>query len=159
VPQQRVICVGNDLCHDDGVAGAVGRALELHRDALGTVEIVHLAEFGLSSLDALLNVDHVVVVDALVSGHQPGTCRIIEDSGYTPSATCSIGHAVTLGSILELVARLSPDGHAPRVTVVGIEAENLEPFGSSLSPAVQTAVPVAVEMVCRELGVSLKTTA
>lgn len=144
---RRVLCVGNELCHDDGVASVVGRLLERHGSDLDDVEVIHAAEFGLSSLDAFLGAEHVVIVDALVTGQTPGTCRIIDGNDFAPAASCSIGHAITVSSMIELVARLSPEGKAPKVTLVGIEAENLLPFGTTLSASVEAAVPAALALV------------
>jgi hydrogenase maturation protease len=152
VALQRVVCVGNELCHDDGVAFAVSRALRAQAPTLEGVEIVHIAEFGLSSLDAFLDVEHVIVVDAVTTGSQPGNCHRLDTLEFAPSSTCSIGHAISLSSMLELVSHLQGTERTPRVTVVGIEAENLLPFGTTLSPAVQAAVPKAVELVLLALG-------
>ncbi len=147
----RVICVGNELCHDDGVAFAVGRALKAHVPALEGVEITDIAEFGLSSLDAFLGVEHVIVVDAVTTGNQPGSCSKLDTLEFAPSSTCSIGHAISLSSMLELVAYLQGAARTPQVTVIGIEAANISPFGTALSEAVQAAVPQAVELVLQAL--------
>lgn len=154
--RRRVLCVGNDLCHDDGVASVVGRLLESTGDDLNDVEVVHAAEFGLSSLDTFLGAEHVVIVDAMVTGKSPGTCSVLDASSCAPSASCSIGHALTISCMLELVARLSPDGQAPKITLIGIEAENLMPFGTSLSASVQAAVPAALALVRSALRASEK---
>jgi hydrogenase maturation protease len=152
MPKQRVVCVGNDICHDDGVARMVGQTLEDDPRLPKGVEIVHIAEFGLSALDAFLSAEQVVLVDAVTTGNRPGTCSVVSRLDFVPEATCSIGHAITLGSMLELVAHLQPAGCVPEVSVVGIEAENLAPFGTTLSPAVLEAVPKAVELVLSILG-------
>ncbi|HMA92685.1 MAG TPA: hydrogenase maturation protease, partial [Polyangiaceae bacterium] len=88
--RKRVVCVGNELCHDDGLAAAIGRILESSLDT-SQVEVVFAAEFGLSTLDAFLDVQQVVVVDAIATGGAPGTCCLHEDLSFIPSATCSIG--------------------------------------------------------------------
>lgn len=149
--RKRVVCVGNELCHDDGVAAAVGRALEPYVN-LADLEIVFAAEFGLSTLDAFLDVQQVVVVDAITTGGVPGACSLHADLDFMPSATCSVGHAITLSSLLELVARLRDDATPPRVSVVAVEAENLAPFGICLSPRVQQAIPLAVELVLQAVS-------
>lgn len=149
--RKRVVCVGNELCHDDGVAAAIGRALEPYVDS-ADLEIVFAAEFGLSTLDAFLDVEQVVVVDAITTGGAPGACSLHEDLDFVPSATCSIGHAITLSSLIELVARLRDDAVPPRVSVVAVEAENLAPFGIRLSPQVQQAIPHAVKLVLQALS-------
>jgi hydrogenase maturation protease len=143
---RRILCVGNELCHDDGVALRVGNELESRLAAVDDVEVHYLAELGLSTLDAFLGANHVIVIDAVTTGHPPGTCTLSTNLPFAPKATCSIGHAVSLDSMLELVAALGPTDSAPRVTVVGIEAENLAPFGTTLSPPVLAAIPKAVEL-------------
>jgi hydrogenase maturation protease len=152
VARQRVVCVGNELCHDDGVASLVGRAIEAQCGPLDDIEVVRIAELGLSYLEAFLDVEHVVVVDAVVASDAKGRCTVMADPQCAPNATCSVGHAISLSSVLELVARLQPVVGRPRVTFVGIEAENLAPFGTTLSPSVLAAVPEAVELVMTALG-------
>jgi hydrogenase maturation protease len=151
MPQQRVLCVGNDLCHDDGVAKIVGELTRERCQLLPEVEVVFAPEFGLSSVDAFLGVDHVIVVDAVVTGRRPGTCRQMPPDDFSSSASCSVGHATTLHSMLQLVARLQGSRGAPTVTVIGIEAENLTPFGTTLSDPVSAAVPQAVDLVMGSL--------
>lgn len=152
MPQQRVVCVGNPLCHDDGVAFVVRAALTPSLSSRTDVELVDIADFGLASLDAFLNVEHVVVVDAVTTGRSPGTCRVLETLEFAPKMTCSVGHAVSLASMLELVALLQGVERTPKVSVVGIEAENLMPFGTAISSAVRAAVPKAVELVLAALS-------
>jgi hydrogenase maturation protease len=151
VARQRVVCVGNELCHDDGVAFAVGSALTARVASLASVEIVNIAEFGLSSLEAFLDVEHVIVVDAVTTGNQPGSCSKLASLEFAPSSTCSVGHAVSLSSLLELVSHLQGTERTPRVTVIGIEVENLSPFGTTLSESVSAAVPKAVDLVMTAL--------
>ncbi|HEY5961739.1 MAG TPA: hydrogenase maturation protease, partial [Polyangiaceae bacterium] len=109
--------------------------------------IVRVAELGLSSLDAFLEVEHVIVVDAVVTGRQAGSCSYLSQLAFAPSASCSIGHAVPLDALLTLVDALGSDGQAPGVTIVGIEAVDLSPFGTNLTPEVEAAVPKAIALV------------
>lgn len=148
---RRVLCVGNVLCNDDGVALAV--AARLREMALGAT-ILEAAEFGLSCLYAFEGASQVVVVDAVATGANPGDCRTLTDLSFIPSSTCSIGHAISLASMLELITELG-EGSVPRVSVVGIEAENLSPFGTDLSPRVYDAIAHAVELVVSELALPL----
>jgi hydrogenase maturation protease len=145
--------VGNEICHDDGVAFVVARRL---RELAVPASVIEVGEFGLSCLDAFLDAAQVVVVDAIATGLPPGHCQLFENTSFIPEATCSVGHAISLASMLELVAELSAD--VPRVSVVGIEAEDLSPFGERLSPKVRAAVPEALRLVLAELEVPLART-
>jgi hydrogenase maturation protease len=149
---RRVLCVGNALCNDDGVALAVAERL---RALSANASVIEAGEFGLSCLPAFEGASQVVVVDAVKTGDKPGSCKVWTDPSFIPSSTCSIGHAVSLASMLELVAELE-QGAIPRVSVVGIEAFNLNPFGTELSQPVQDAIPEAVRLVLAELELPLE---
>lgn len=148
---RRVVCVGNELCSDDGVAMLVAQALEACADLAEHLEILRIPEFGLSCLDAFRGAEQIIVVDAVVRGDPAGTCSIVERPMLRPRATCSVGHAISLPSLLELVAHLDSTSRVPAVTVIGIEAEDLTPFSTSVTPAVLAAVPRAVALVKAEL--------
>jgi hydrogenase maturation protease len=117
--------------------------------------VLEAGEFGLSCLDAFLGASQVVVVDAITTGDPPGHCKVWTEPSFMPSATCSIGHAVSLASMLELVSQLE-DVCCQRVSVVGIEAADLTPFGTTLSPSVREAIPKAVQLVLGELALPLE---
>lgn len=148
---RRVVCVGNALCTDDGVALAVAEALEARTDLPQDVEILRVPEFGLSCLDAFRGVAQVVVIDAVAMGAPPGTCSVLENPELLPRASCSVGHATSLTALLELVEQLDAGQQTPSVTVVGIEAGCLAPFCTTLTPAVHEAIPKAVELVMAQL--------
>jgi hydrogenase maturation protease len=150
--RRRVLCVGNVLCNDDGVALAIAERL---RAESVDAAILEAGEFGLSCLDAFTGASQVVVVDAVTTGDPPGLCKVWTDPSFIPSSTCSIGHAISLSSMLELVSELG-GGAIPRVSVVGIEAENLAPFGSVMSQPVLDAIPQAVKLVLSELELPLE---
>jgi hydrogenase maturation protease len=141
---RRVLCVGNSLCHDDGVAFAIADSLrELGIDA----EILEAGEFGLDCLDVFIGASHVVIVDAVCTNEAPiGHCTVLSDPTIIAKGTCSIGHAITVSAMLELVRTLE-HGRLPKVRLVGIEAGNLAPFGTTLSPAVRASIPAAIRAI------------
>lgn len=147
---RRILCVGNLLCHDDGVALVIAQRL---REARVPAEVIEAGEFGLSCLDAFQGAEQVIVVDAVSTGAPPGTCALYSDLSFIPSSTCSVGHAISLASMLELVRTLGE--RVPRVSVIGIEAACLSPFGTRLSDAVEAAIPAAIELVEGELRAGL----
>ncbi len=151
---RRVICLGNELAGDDGVAVRVGG--ELTRLGLPTdVELTLSPAVGLDLIDLVLDADALVFVDATSTGVPPGTVRrlsLAEVSGLAAAPYCC--HALGLPELLRLAARLAPDGRRPLVTVVGIEAAVMDRFGTELSAPVAAAVPVAASAVLGALGLA-----
>ncbi len=139
-----VIGVGNRSRGDD----AVGiRVVERLRGSVDCYE----SNGDPSELIVLFGSDpEVVVVDAMVSGSEPGTIATTEIAfGSTPSnavplRTQSSTHGFGVFEALELARILGtiPD----RLTVIGIEGVDFSP-GAALSPAAERAVAVAADHI------------
>lgn len=146
-----VLCVGNEFAGDDGVALRVARIIE-PLVPIG-VQIITRADLGLDALEAFLDTQRVILVDATVSGLPPGTCHRLSAAQFPQGGTGSVGHQTSITALLAIAGILCK-GAPPETTLIGIEAESLEPFSTDLSPTVQAAVPGAVAMVLGELGAS-----
>jgi hydrogenase maturation protease len=130
-----VIGVGNELRGDDAAGLAAARRLHACR---GVRTVEHTSD-GLSLMEHWRRSDHVVVVDALSSGHAPGTIFRFEategpvpgDAGWLSSHAPGVAEGIETARIL---------GRLPAsLTVFGIEAARVDP-GAPLSPAVADAV-------------------
>lgn len=149
MPSSRVLCIGNDWAHDDGVGWVVAERLRERVSA--DVEIVTEVEVGLGNLEHLVGVDQLIVVDALANGGQPGRIERLEVSQLPLRDDRSCGHVISLASLLALAQRLYPDAFPSEIVVLGVEVQNLDRFGAELSPPVARAVPQLVTRVLEEL--------
>jgi len=140
-----VLCVGNELCEDDGVGLVLGRSLAQIR-GLGA-EVALAPELSLAVLDHFLRCSRIVVVDASVTGGAPGRVSLTRCQSGQTSPSCAVGHAISLSSLLELSARLRPAGDRLEVVLVGIEPEAMRPFVDRLSAPVRAAVPRALRLI------------
>jgi hydrogenase maturation protease len=147
--------VGNIFLSDDGFGVEVahwlsGRALpdEVRVEDYG-IRGVHLA------YDLLEGYDGLVLVDAVPMGELPGTLAVIEpeSNAASPSTRDSFAapiidaHTMSPDVVLGNLARLG--GSVDRVAVVGCQPDSLDE-GIGLSPAVEGAVPAAVDL-CLEV--------
>jgi hydrogenase maturation protease len=152
VPAVLVLCLGNPLRRDDAVALRVADALERAPVAGATVR--RSGKAGLYLLDDMEGFDRVVAVDAVRTGaHAPGTVHSLAlEALHAPAGPSP--HAIGLPSALALARRAG----APvpgRVHLVAIEVEVMDEVGEGLTPAVEAALPAAVEAVraaCAALG-------
>lgn len=148
----RVLGLGSADRGDDGVGSAIARAVAARR--LPDVEVVWPAE-PLDLLDAGPDTSLVVVVDAVRSGAEPGTVRVLDlDVDVLPEwGGADSTHAVGLDAAVELARLL---GRMPqRLFVVAVEAQQFV-LGRTLSTVVRDAVePAAAEvtrLVTAEVG-------
>ena len=130
-----VIGVGNDFRGDD--AAGLLAARRLH--ACPGVRTVEHRRDGLSLMEHWRPTDHVVVVDALSSGHAPGLVFRFEategpvpgDAGWISSHSPGVAEGIETARVL---------GRLPAsLTVFGIEAGRVDP-GATVTPAVAGAV-------------------
>lgn len=148
----RVVCLGNELVCDDGIGIRVGRvlrALKLPDDVI--VEL--RPHVGLEMMQALGPEEELVLIDATVTGAPPGTCRtlVIEEiEALAQRPVCC--HGLGVGELIAAAKRLDPGRVPRRVRLVGVEAQVLDRFGTSLSPALRDALPGAVVATLRCLG-------
>jgi hydrogenase maturation protease len=136
-------------------------------DAVGPVVAGAVAGLGLADVTTLEQEDptdlvlawdgheQVVVVDAVVSGAEPGTVQVIEVGAapVAPQTWAALGvggtHAFGLGESVELARVL---GRLPgQVRLVLVEVQDFT-HGAPLSDAVADAVPRAVDAVLAALG-------
>jgi hydrogenase maturation protease len=141
-----VACVGNPLRADDGFGYAV---------AQGVAPLPHGAELvetgigGVALLQELMSgFDGLIIVDALDRNEAPGTVFVLEpdvrDATHVPDV-----HLANPERVLSLAKGL---GCLPEhVLIVGCQPADVEGMEQRLSPAVERAVPVAIERV-RELA-------
>ncbi len=141
-----VLGLGNDLLADDG-AGL--RIAQIARERLAdepNIVVRDTMEMGLSLLDEITGVDALVLVDSIQTGRAPpghlhafsaaelGRCRL-----GSPHFL-GVGDTLALGRLLKLPM-------PAHVRIFAIEIAVSSEFGTALTPAIEAALPLAVEHV------------
>jgi hydrogenase maturation protease len=157
-PKILIACIGNIFLGDDAFGVEVFQRLA----ARSMPEGVRVVDFGIRGLDltyALLEKwDIVILVDAALRGHTPGTLYVIEPTSVTPVDLTARdespgnplidAHGMDPMKVLRAVSMMG--GTLKQLLVVGCEPA---PFNSDeemqmgLSPAVEAALPGAVELI------------
>jgi hydrogenase maturation protease len=150
-PRILVAGIGNVFMGDDGFGVAVVRALA-ERPRTAGVTIMDAGIRGIDLTYALMDgYDVAILVDATPRGRAPGTLYVLVPECAAPEpASLLDAHAMDPARVLALVKSLG--GELGEVRVVGCEPESLgTPHQPSfeLTPAVSSAVPIAVELVER----------
>ena len=163
-----VVGVGNDDRGDDGLgplaARLLARALERERPPVPAlppvpapaaavpppgVAVVAWTGDPMGLLDVWSGYERLVLIDAVVSGAAPGTCRRFGPDAPFARAPGASTHGLGLASALALARAL---GRVPEaIEVWGIEAAQFE-AGAPLTPEVARAVLALVERLETELA-------
>ena len=150
----RVLVIG--MGHPDRGDDAVGRVVadRLLRDPLPGVKVVATDGEAGKLLDLFDEAEHVIIVDAGLSGAKPGTIhRLDAVTASLPRPMFAMSsHAIGLVESIELARTL---GTLPkRCIVLAVEGERFD-LGAGLSQAVAQAVDALVRLVADELKVEL----
>ncbi len=151
--QTRIICLGNELVRDDGIGMRVGRVLTSLPLPPG-VRVELAPHLGFNLLDVVAEADRIILVDAMSTGRPPGTCVTMEGRAIERySAGAAASHTLGIAELMELALRLAPERAAATLHFVGVEGVAFDRYGTQLTPAVNDALPTAVEAVLRLLEV------
>ncbi len=153
VPQKNrltIIGLGNEMLSDDGLGIRVVRELKNRLDDR-SVAFEELSVGGLQLFDYLVGTEECIIVDAIKTGTQPaGTLlRFVQTADNEP-VTLTSSHQIDLGQILGL-ARFMGASLPKRLTVYGIEADDITTFRESCTEQVSKAIPKLVDAICSDV--------
>jgi hydrogenase maturation protease len=145
-----VLGVGNILLHDEGVGVKAVAKLDSEYDFSDNVQLFDGGTLGLRLLDPISEADHLIVVDCVRYGHPPGTLYrfSIEDFERRENFKNSL-HQLDL---VETLAFAEIIGNRPTTVVVGIEPENILPWGMELTEVVQARLSDMCAQVLEEVA-------
>jgi hydrogenase maturation protease len=147
-----VLGLGNPLIADDRVGLRVVAELKPLLAGRSDIEVGEDYWGGLRLMERMVGFDRAVVVDAICTKAPPGTIhRLTPDS--IPTQKSNSAHDMTLPTALALGRQV--DAHLPldkNIRLIGIEAEDVLTFTEHCTPAVEAAIPQAVQAVLEELN-------
>jgi len=142
-----VLGIGNLLLSDEGVGVKAVEELENRYDCSDAVEIVDGGTSGSELLPYFDDRSHILIIDAVKTGNQPGTIVRIENPPAFFQKKIS-PHQIGLADVLGLAA--ITDNLPRNITLFGIEPKELS-TGLDLSTEVARNLSRLVDMVVEEL--------
>jgi hydrogenase maturation protease len=149
-----VLGLGNPLLRDDAVGIRVAERLKpLLADEVD-IEVDVDYWGGLRLMERMVGYERAIVIDAILSGAEPGTLHVLSP-GELPTQRSASAHDVNLLTALKFGRQagvvLPADDD---ITLIGIEAVETIEFGEELTAEVAAAIPKAVEVVLQLLDLS-----
>jgi len=147
-----VLGMGNTILRDDGIGIYVVReaAKRFRQENVGFSEA---SLGGLRILDVIAGYQRVVMVDAIQTRNgQPGEIHHLSPQDLKLSLHAGSSHDISLPGALALGRALGltlPDDE--NFVIIAIEVEDPFTFGEGCTPAVEKAVPRAVDAVLAEV--------
>ena len=146
-----IIGLGNPLVTDDSVGLRVAAELKTRLADRPGVVVDEDYWGGLRLMERMVGYDRAIVIDAIITGAEPGTIHHLTP-GSIPTQRSASAHDMNLATALAFGRQAGV--HLPEnenILLVGIEVEDVINFGEDCTPAVQAAVPQAVQRVLQAL--------
>jgi hydrogenase maturation protease len=145
-----VLGVGNILLHDEGVGVKAVDKLQAEYDFSDNVQLMDGGTLGLRLLDPICEADHLIVVDAVRYGHPAGTLYRFSIEDFETRVTFK--NSLHQLDLVETLAFAEILGKRPSAVVVGIEPEDISPWGLELTEVVQARLSEMCAQVLEEIA-------
>ncbi len=148
--QITIMGVGNILFTDEGVGVRVLETLNEQYEFPPHVALVDGGVLGMNLLGTISEADHLIVIDAVRNGQEPGTLYRLEGEDIPKRVLAKNSlHQVDLLEALTFCQAL--DKH-PQTLIIGIEPLDIKTVGLDMTPTVVNKMPAMVESVILELA-------
>jgi hydrogenase maturation protease len=145
-----VLGVGNTLLKDEGVGVRVVEEFERQYSVPENVRVVDGGTQGLWLTPTLQETDRLIVVDAVLGDGEPGTLYRLEKKDLPKGLRVKqSAHDSDLVETLNLCDLL--EAGPKTVVVLGVQPQDITPFGLELTERVAATIPDLVERVVEEL--------
>ncbi len=142
--------LGNILLMDEGVGVRAMEAVVDRYDLAPGVEAADGGTAGMDMLNLLSDRDHIIVLDAVKTGEEPGTLVRLVDEQVPAFFRQKISpHQLSLSDVLATLTLMGQK--PPRVTVLGVVPEALG-TGMMLSDLISRKCEHLVEMAVEEMA-------
>lgn len=138
-----ILGVGNLLLKDEGVGIHVIRALE-GETLPPNVSLMDGGTGGLHLLSWIQDYDRIIMVDATLDKHPPGTIRLLRPQYASDFPPLMSAHEIGLRDMIDAMILTEK---LPDIVLIVISAEDISEVGMELTPIVKSAVPKTVKMI------------
>ena len=140
--------MGNLLCSDDGVGLHIIEALR--KENLGADVDLREGLTGLDILEKIKDFNRIIIIDAIKAGGEPGSIYKLTLEDFKEKHTLhsfSTHLNMDIPAMLKLGEKLFPGEITGDITIIAVEAEDIETISDRCTPKVEKAIPEAVEMI------------
>ena len=145
-----IVGVGNILLKDEGIGVRVVKQLENEYTFPPEIVLIDGGTDGPHLTSLMADFDKIIVIDAVEGGENPGTIYkfTLDQISFDTTTHLSI-HQM---GVLEALNQIKLLGKEPEVIFIGIEPQDISPWGMKLSPAIEAKIPELIALVLEELA-------
>lgn len=143
-----VLGVGNVLMGDEAVGVRAIDVLQ-HQGVAAGVTLLDGGTGGFHLLELFQQFDPIIFIDATMDGKPAGSVTVLEPRFASDFPRTLSAHDIGLRDLLESAQLIGP---VPKLYLVAVSIDSVQPMSMELSEPVAAAIPAAVAEVRRILG-------
>lgn len=138
-----ILGVGNLLLKDEGVG--IHAIRRLKKEELPTnVDIMDGGTGGFHLTGRLQEYDRLIIVDATLDQHPPGTVRLIHPRFASDFPPLMSAHEIGLKDMIEVMILT---GKLPEIDLIVISVSNINDVSMELSPEVELSIDSVIDII------------
>jgi len=147
-----IVGVGNPILGDDGIGVHIVRYLKEQLHDQSDIVIEEAMTGGMNLLDLIIGFDRAILVDAIQQKtEEVGTVKRLNFDELHSVHSCN-PHDVSLVESIQLAKTLGEERIPKDIFIIGIVLHELPiDFSETISTAVSSAIPTAVDMILSEI--------
>ena len=148
----QILGIGSSLLTDDSAGLYVIEKLAAVSSLRDHVILTNGGTGGIAIVDLLEDVDHLIVVDAFLTGSKPGKIfeKELDVADIGNSINLSFAHGFDLATILTLYCTTLGGKIPKKITIIGIEAQDITTFSEECSEPVKKRILKVVDLIQRK---------
>ncbi len=148
-PNILVLGVGNILYTDEGIGVRAVEALQKAHAFSDNVSVMDGGTLGMRLMDAIMECDHLIVVDAVLAGDEPGA--IYRLTGEDLRKSLGFNDSMHQTDLVDTLIFCELVGKRPEAVIIGMEPHDYQSLGTELSPVAGQRLPLLCDAVVAEV--------
>jgi hydrogenase maturation protease len=146
-----ILGLGNPYLCDDSAGLKVIKLLE-KRLSNPDISLNETSLAGINLLDYLVGYDKAIIVDAITTPDgKPGSIYCLTPEEFDTTCHTTSSHDIGVIAAIELGKRLEL-AMPEIIEIIGIEASDVSTLSEECTADIETAIPMAVEMIIKEVS-------
>jgi len=138
-----ILGIGNILMGDEGIGVHCIRFMET-QSFPPDIRLLDGGTGGFHLLEYFQEYKNIIMIDATMDGNPPGTIRLITPKFSSDFPKVLSSHDIGLKDLVESAALLDT---FPKINLITVSIDKIQPMLLTLSPAVENAIPSVYEKV------------
>lgn len=148
-PRILVLGVGNILYTDEGAGVRCMELLDRNYEFSDNVTLMDGGNLGMRLMDAIMNCEFLIVLDAVLGGDEPGS--VYRLTGEDLRKSLAFKNSMHQSDLVDTLIYCGMIGNRPEAVVIGVEPADYQSMAVELSPTLKERLAIMADVALKEV--------